>query len=105
MDEETQQIENYLREIAHVPALTDEEVRQLVQDRAALLQRVAQAHLSLVVPIAQEYAGQGRSLVDLVLKGNVALLHAIETFDTTTQEPFKAYAEKTIRAAIAQDQA
>jgi DNA-directed RNA polymerase sigma subunit (sigma70/sigma32) len=105
MSQELQQIANYLREIAHVPSLTDAEVRQLIQSRAETLQRVAQAYLYLVVPIAREYIGQGREVIDLVRQGNIALLQAIETFDASGQELFSTYAERSIRTALVGNQA
>ncbi len=104
MNEDKQQIESYLRDLEQVPSLTKEETRQLIQSRATALQRVVQAHLHLVVPIAKEYMQQGRDQVDLVLKGNIGLVHAVEMFDTTTQEPFSTYAMRSIRTALAQDQ-
>lgn len=102
-NEEKELIESYLSEIASTPLLTEEETRQLMQTRAAALQRIVHAHLHLVEPIAREFAGRGRNQVDLILAGNIGLIHAVETYDTSTQEPFSSYALRSIRATIAHD--
>lgn len=104
MNEDQQQIESYIHDLEKIPSLTEEETRQLIQSRATTLQRVIQAHLHLVVSIAREYPGQSGDQVNLILKGNVGLAHAVETFDPMAQESFTVYAMRSIRAAIAQDQ-
>ncbi len=104
MNEDKQQVESYLLDLKQIPSLTEEEVRQLIQLRATTLQQIVQAHLHLVVTVTKEYMGQGKDQVDLILKGNVGLVHAVETFDTTTQEPFRVYAMRSIHDAIAQKQ-
>jgi DNA-directed RNA polymerase sigma subunit (sigma70/sigma32) len=63
------------------------------------------AHLHLVVPITKEFMEQGRDQLDLILKGNIGLIHAVDSFDITSQEPFSSYARRCIRDAIAQEQA
>jgi DNA-directed RNA polymerase sigma subunit (sigma70/sigma32) len=103
MNEDEQHIESYLGDLAKIPSLTEEEIRQLIQSRATALQQVVQAHLYLVEPITKEYMGQGKNQVDLILKGNLGLVHAVETFDTTTQESFSSYAIRSIRTTINQE--
>ena len=104
MGKDEQQVESYLRDLDSVPKLSEEEIRHFIASRAIALQRVVTSHLHLVVSLTKEFSGQDRSQIDLILKGNIGLIHAVETFDLASQESFSDYARRCIRTAIAQAQ-
>jgi RNA polymerase primary sigma factor len=112
----------YLREISRYPLLAAEEEARLAQriERArrerlraeALVNRhlledgriaqhsLVEANLRLVVSIAKKYGGYGVSLLDLIQEGNLALLRAVEKFDSTRGYRFSTYATCWIRQAM-----
>jgi RNA polymerase primary sigma factor len=94
----------YLREIARLPLLTQDDERRLAQaieagDEAAR-RRMIEANLRLVVSVAKHYTGQGLSLADLIQEGNLGLMRAIEKFDYRKGFKFSTYATWWIRQAV-----
>lgn len=94
----------YLREIARTPLLT-------VEDETALAERVQKgdekarakmirANLRLVVKIAQDYAGYGLPVTDLISEGNIGLMKAVERFDPKRGGKLSTYAAWWIKQSI-----
>jgi RNA polymerase primary sigma factor len=62
--------------------------------------RLLEAHLRLVVGIAERYADRGVPFLDLVREGSVGLGRAVEKFDDGKGYTFSVYATWWIRQAI-----
>jgi DNA-directed RNA polymerase sigma subunit (sigma70/sigma32) len=97
----------YLRELATIQPLTEEEETVLLQesrsqDEHAELasRRLIEAKLSLVVSIAERYSSDGSNMLDLVQKGNEGLLIALRTFHDSSGKSFTTHATKCIEDAI-----
>ena len=97
----------YLKEIGKVPLLTaDEEIALSKQMEEGgergrqARQRLAEAHLRLVVSIAKRYVGRGMLFLDLIQEGNLGLIKAVEKYDYRKGFKFSTYATWWIRQAI-----
>ena len=104
----------YLRELGTIPPLTRDEESDLLKhvrshDEVAesAAKCLIEAHLSLVVSIAERNLSSGVPLLDLVKKGNEALFLALQDFTSDSGDSFSAYAatyiEHAISKAIADD--
>jgi len=94
----------YLREIGQVKLLTPKEELALAQrvrrgDKKAREQMIT-ANLRLVVKIANEYAGLGLPLLDLINEGNIGLMKGVERFDPKKGAKLSTYASWWIKQAI-----
>lgn len=99
-------VQMYLREIARVPLLTQQEEVELAKrvekaDEDAK-QKLISANLRLVVSIAKKYAYRTPhlTLLDLIQEGNIGLFRAVEKFDPRKGYKFSTYATWWIRQAI-----
>lgn len=67
-------------------------------------QRIMEANLRLVVPIAKKYHRQGIDFMDLVEEGNLGLMHSIDKFEPSKGYRFSTYSsywiEQSIRRAV-----
>ena len=92
-------LEVYLADIQKLPSLSDEEVNRLIaaDTGADVRERIALAHLSLVVRIAFKYGGYGLPMADLVSEGNLGLLRAAELFNPKFGVAFSTYASVWIK--------
>lgn len=94
----------YLREIAKTPLLTaDEEValaKKIKKGDQSARNRMIQANLRLVVKIAQDYAGYGLPVTDLVSEGNIGLMKAVDRFDPAKGGKLSTYAAWWIKQSI-----
>jgi len=99
----------YLREIGEIPLLTRADEQRLGKrikkgDRAAREQMI-RANLRLVVKIAQDYAGLGLPLLDLISEGNIGLMKGVERFDPNRGTKFSTYGawwiKQSVRRALA----
>jgi len=94
----------YLREISRTPLLTPEEEVSLSKriqkgDKNARTHMI-NANLRLVVKIAQDYAGYGLPISDLISEGNIGLMKAVERFDPEKGGKLSTYAAWWIKQSI-----
>jgi RNA polymerase primary sigma factor len=97
-------LDAYLRDVATMPALTDEEsldagARAATGDVSAQEQLV-KTHLRLVVRIAHQYAGFGLPLADMISEGNIGLIRAAELYNPKFGTKFSTYASVWIKQRI-----
>jgi RNA polymerase primary sigma factor len=98
----------YLREVAKVVPLPPDELAACAQRVRAGDQRaekdLLEAHLALVVTIAERYTSDPVHVLDLIVEGNGGLLKALQTFRDSPEQDFAAHAtlhiEHAIRAAL-----
>ena len=79
-------LSRYLREVRKLSLLSPEEELELARrwrDRADVtaVNRLATAHLGLVVKIARGYRGYGLPLAELISEGNIGMMQAAMRFD------------------------
>ena len=93
-----------MREISTTPLLTIEEEVTLAmgikQGDAAARTRMIGANLRLVVKIAQDYAGYGMPVTDLISEGNIGLMKAVDRYDPGKGGKFSTYASWWIKQSI-----
>ena len=109
LDDSSDPVREYLREVEAVPLLDPEEERALAVasrggDQAAR-KKLIEASLPLVIPIARQYEGRGVALPDLIQEGNLGVIRAVERFDPEADRPFtevaNQYIEQAVSAAVA----
>ncbi len=69
-----------------------DEVERLLDEAAALKNRIVQANLRLVVSIAKKHLSSGQDLFELISDGNISLMRAVEKFDYSRGFKFSTYA-------------
>ncbi len=94
----------YLRQIAHIPLLTQEQevklARQIKRGSQRARTEMVSANLRLVVKIARDYGSFGLPLLDLISEGNIGLMKAVERFDPKKGGKLSTYAAWWIRQSI-----
>jgi DNA-directed RNA polymerase sigma subunit (sigma70/sigma32) len=100
-------VQMYLRELAGIQPLSEEEEAQLFQEmeqhgeRGELAERrLLESKLHLVAAIAEQHASGGISLLDLIQEGNSGLMRALREFPKVRSVDFKSYATSRIEEAI-----
>jgi RNA polymerase primary sigma factor len=97
-------LDAYLRDLAALPTLTEDEAAALGARAAAgdvaAQEQLVKAHLRMVVRIAHHYAGFGLPLSDLIAEGNLGLIRAAELFDPKFGAKFTTYASIWIKQRI-----
>ena len=98
----------YLRELATIQPLTEEEEAVLLQqsrsqdeNSTVATRRLIETKLSLVVSIAERHSSDGVNVLDLVQNGNDGLLVALQTFHDSSGRSFTTHATNCIEDAIA----
>lgn len=98
----------YLRELSSIHPMTEEEEADQLkhargQDEQAEVasRRLIESKLSLVVAIAGQYSSTDVDVLDLIEKGNEALILALTTFRENDGKSFATYAAGCIENAIA----
>ncbi|MGL9725588.1 MAG: RNA polymerase factor sigma-32 [Wolbachia sp.] len=95
----------YIVEVRKFPMLSqEEEVRlaknwQEYQDISSA-HKLITSHLNLVVKIAMKFKNYGLLLMDLVMEGNMGLMHAVKKFNPDLGFRFSTYAVWWIEASI-----
>jgi RNA polymerase primary sigma factor len=103
--EDSSTLATYLRDIARLPRLTQDEERELgariqsTRDEAAL-NRLIECNLRFVVSCAKRYRRAGVSFLDLIHEGNLGLMQAARRFDPSKNVKFITYAVWWIREAM-----
>jgi RNA polymerase primary sigma factor len=98
----------YMREIDSIAPLTKGQEESLSRHLLAhddeadsAGRRLVEAHLKLVVSIAERHCSAGLDQLDLIQKGNDGLQKALSTLSGNSQGDFSGYAAICIEAAIA----
>ena len=104
MQDQSNAIKIYLREIGQTPLLTrEEEVELAARIKAGdeeARQHMIRANLRLVVKIAHDYARYGLPLLDLISEGNIGLMKAVERFDPAKGGKLSTYGAWWIKQSI-----
>ncbi len=108
--DENEPLEMYLREVADVQPLTQDEEARLLDiiaskgtrdregERAA--REVIESRLPLVAEIANRYSATGVPMLDLIQEGNLGLMQAVDTFAASQVRDFSVYVATRIEEAI-----
>jgi len=99
------ELELYLNEIQSYPVLTPEEERRIAikyyeTKDVDLAKTLVTANLRFVVKIANEYAGYGFNIMDLIQEGTIGLMMAVKKFNPYKNNRLISYAVWWIRAYI-----
>lgn len=90
----------YLNEIGAFPLL-DTDTQQALATRAATdpaaRQRLIEANLRLVIPVARSFAGAPMALLDRIQEGNIGLIKAAETYNPNQGALFATWATNRIK--------
>lgn len=107
--QETDSFQAYLKEIAQIPQLSqEEEIKYLIQfnegetkeDRENAKNELVTHNMRLVVSIAKKFHKENTELRDLIQEGKKGLMKAVDKFDYKKGFRFSTYATWWIRQAI-----
>lgn len=98
-------LQQYLSSIQHYGTLSFEEEQDLARDfinnkNQASADKLAEAHLRLVVKVALGFKGYGLPIGEIIGEGNIGLMNAINRFDPDKGFRLSTYAMWWIRASI-----
>ncbi len=101
----TSNLEAYMRAVRSIPILTLEEEQQYAIDlqetgNIASAQKLILPHLRFVVKVANNYAGYGLSIADLIQEGNIGLMKAVKRFRPEVGVRLVSFAVHWIKAEI-----
>jgi RNA polymerase primary sigma factor len=104
-DGERDALHAYLRAIAKISRLTQEEEQALgrrIRDSGDedAMRRLVEGNLRFVVSYAKRYRGLGVPFLDLIHEGNIGLMEAARRFDPERNVKFITYAVWWVRQAI-----
>lgn len=97
-----QDIADYLKSIEDFPTLSMEQLRTELRAYrlgAEAEKRLVECYLRLIPKIAQQYAGTGVPLLELLQEGNVGLMYSVRQFAGEPEE-FESFAIDSIRKNI-----
>ncbi len=101
----TSNLESYMRAVRSIPILTLEEEQQYAIDlqetgNIASAQKLILPHLRFVIKVANNYAGYGLSIADLIQEGNIGLMKAVKRFRPEVGVRLVSFAVHWIKAEI-----
>ncbi len=101
----TSNLESYMRAARSIPILTLEEEQRYATDlqetgNIASAQKLILPHLRFVVKVANNYAGYGLAIADLIQEGNIGLMKAVKRFRPEVGVRLVSFAVHWIKAEI-----
>jgi RNA polymerase sigma-32 factor len=98
-------LDAYIQAARRVPILTAEEEYSLAQDlqetgNIESAQKLVLPHLRFVIKIANNYAGYGLSIADLIQEGSIGLMKAVKRFRPEVGVRLVSFAVHWIKAEI-----
>jgi RNA polymerase sigma-32 factor len=101
----TSNLESYMRAVRSIPILTLEEEQRYATDlqetgNIASAQKLILPHLRFVVKVANNYAGYGLAIADLIQEGNIGLMKAVKRFRPEVGVRLVSFAVHWIKAEI-----
>jgi RNA polymerase sigma-32 factor len=98
-------LDAYIQAARSVPILTPEEEYALAQDlqetgNIASAQKLVLPHLRFVIKVANNYAGYGLSIADLIQEGSIGLMKAVKRFRPEVGVRLVSFAVHWIKAEI-----
>jgi len=98
-------LDAYIRAARSVPILTPEEELEYAIDlqetgNIESAQKLILPHLRFVIKVANNYAGYGLSIADLIQEGNIGLMKAVKRFQPEFGVRLVSYAVHWIKAEI-----
>ena len=101
-------VKMYLKEIATIPLLSREELRNLFiqyntadeETKYSIKNEIVSHNLRLVASIAKRYIGRGIEFLDLVEQGNLGLMKAVDKYNYKLGYTFSTYATWWIKQSI-----
>ncbi len=101
----TSNLEAYMRAVRSIPILSLEEEYQLAADlqetgNIASAQKLILPHLRFVIKVANNYAGYGLSVADLIQEGNIGLMKAVKRFRPEVGVRLVSFAVHWIKAEM-----
>ncbi len=101
----TSSLEAYIQAARSVPMLTAEEEYALAKDlqetgNLESAQKLVLPHLRFVIKVANNYAGYGLPIADLIQEGTIGLMKAVKRFDPDVGVRLVSFAVHWIKAEI-----
>ncbi len=101
----TSNLDAYIHAARSIPILTLEEEQQLATDlqetgNIASAQKLVLPHLRFVIKVANNYAGYGLAIADLIQEGNIGLMKAVKRFNPEVGVRLVSFAVHWIKAEI-----
>ena len=98
-------LDAYIQAARRVPILTPEEEYSLAQDlqetgNIESAQKLVLPHLRFVIKVANNYAGYGLSIADLIQEGSIGLMKAVKRFRPEVGVRLVSFAVHWIKAEI-----
>lgn len=91
---------NYIKKAKMYPLLTEDEERELLQNKEMGREKLINHNLRLVVKIAYKYIGNGLDIMELIQEGNIGLIRAIDKFKPSIGTRLSTYATYWIKMFI-----
>ena len=101
----TSNLDSYMRAVRSIPILSLEEEQRLATDlqetgNIASAQKLILPHLRFVIKVANNYAGYGLAIADLIQEGNIGLMKAVKRFRPEVGVRLVSFAVHWIKAEI-----